>query len=82
MFSRNGKRIEQRAVLEHHRDFPSDLPQLRLRQIGDVLMRDDHLPAVRLEETHDVRERYGLADAAASDDRYRLARIDVKVAID
>ena len=35
-------------------------------------MRHDHLPLVRLQESHDVAQRDRFADAAAADYRHRL----------
>ena len=79
---RHGKRIEQRAGLKHHRHFAADAAEFRLRHIGDIFVGDDYAALVGLEKAHDVRERHRFPDAAAADDRHRLARIYVKIGID
>ena len=78
----DGERVEQRAGLEHHSHFLANAPQFRLGEIRDIFMRHDHPPAVRFQKTHDVRQRYRLAHAAAADDRHRLPGVHVKVGID
>ena len=41
-------------------------------------MRHDHFALVRLQESHDVAQSDGFADAAPADDSKRLSGIDVE----
>src|ERR1700722_17125918 len=45
-------------------------------------MRNEHTTVVGLKKAHNVAECDRLADAAAADDRERVARIDVKADVD
>ena len=76
------ERIEQRAGLEHHGHFLADAAQFGFVGVGDVGVGDDDAAVVGLEESHDVAQAHGLADAAAADDGQGLAGIHVKVGID
>ena len=51
-------------------------------EIGDVFVGDKDAAGIGLEETHDVAQAHGLADAASPDDRQRLARVHAEVDID
>ena len=48
--------------------------KLRLPDIGNVLVGDDDPALVGLQESHDVPQGHGFADAAPADDGDRLAR--------
>ena len=53
-----------------------------LRQIGDVLIGDEHPPLIGFHEAHDVAQADRLSHAAPADDGQGLARIHVKAHID
>src|SRR5262249_28133790 len=74
----NRQRIEQRAVLKHHGYLFADPLQVVFLVISDVLEGHDHTAGIRLEETHDVVQRHGLAHAAAPQNAKRLTRKNVE----
>jgi hypothetical protein len=61
--------------LKNHGDAASDLSEAVFGPPGDVIAGNDDTSSVRLEETHDVLERYRFADAAAAHDDAGLTRI-------
>jgi hypothetical protein len=75
----DGQRIEERAVLENHRDFTAHRLHLLFGELRDVLAGDEDAPGVGAQKTHDQLQRDRLAHAGAAQDAQRLARHHMKV---
>jgi hypothetical protein len=78
----HGQRIEQGAGLENHGHLAADPAKFVFGHAGDVLVRHDNFTAIGLDKAHDMAQGDGFSDAAAADDGYGFARIDIEIGID
>src|SRR6202034_4777073 len=75
----NAQRIEEGAILKHHRDFLADFFELHFVIVGNVLASDNDASRIRLQKSHDVMQGHRFSDAAAAKNADHLARQHVEI---
>ncbi len=74
-------RVEQRAVLEDHRDALADGVHALFVEAGDLLALEPNRPRIGLEKAHQQAQGHRFAHAAAAQDAQRLSALNLKAHI-